>query len=364
MRKYDTYLVGYYGMENAGDDALMLSALHGIRSTNEHAKVLISSSTEIKSIRGTTLAPTLSLHQAFRGQNRLKNYWNAFRSNAIVFGGGSVLHNSHDLKIKMDMVKLCGGDFSRAAGVSIGPFVDSEAESHCAALLNKLDFVGVRDQQSYDIAQSIAPHANCKLTFDLAPALVTHPDFKASTQDREGVLVNVCPVARTPNGDFDYQADAQRIAELAEGLKTIYQQTGEKISVISLNANGDFGDDILCNMLIEKLGNTVPCVFIPYHHDTLNFIKVISSFKICISMRLHGNVFAYMTGTPSFSLNYHPKCEQWCEQIGLPEAHRIDLSEFDSASLAHSVIDGLQNGFQFPALPVEKAVERSLSNWS
>ncbi|MDM7859313.1 polysaccharide pyruvyl transferase family protein [Alteromonas sp. ASW11-36] len=364
MRKFSHYLVGYYGMHNAGDDALMLASMYGISTLAEHTNICVSATSTIYDLASQTLPPTLKARQSFRGQNRLKHYANALRSDTVVFGGGSVMHNSHDLKMKLDMLKFSGTGKSRAVGVSVGPFVDTSAERHCAELLNRLDFVGVRDQKSYDIVQSLAPNANCQLTFDLAPSLVSHPRFKALPAERSGILVNVCPIARGTHGNFDVQADERRIDHLADALIRIWNATGERISVISLNGHHEFGDDRLCELLVRKVSKVVPSRFIQYHTDTFSIIQLVGSFKACLSMRLHGNVFAFMTETPSFSLNYHPKCNQWCEQIGLPQQNRCDMTDFDPQTLTDQVIDGLENGFAIPTLTVDKAVQRSLSNWS
>lgn len=363
MSSYDTYLVGYYGMQNAGDDALMLASINGINRLKPFSKIKISSGKTIRINKNLCYPSSLKQQQAFRGQNRLTHYGNAMASSSVVFGGGSVLHNSHDLKLKLQLLKLAGRKPSRAVGVSIGPFVDTSAEKYCADLLNRLRFVGVRDKQSMEIAQAIAPDANCRLTFDLALGLVTDPAFSQTLVKRRGILVNVCPVAKDPSGNFDKKADVSRVKRLARILAMVHHLTGEHITIMSLNGHNEYGDDELCTMLKNELCQRAPTTFIGYHDNPMNILKVISSFKVFMSMRLHGNVFAYMTGTPSISMNYHPKCNEWCKQIGLPERHRVSLETLASDSLLNTLIEGIEYGFDRPTLDVETAVHKSLLNW-
>ncbi len=363
MSSFDTYLVGYYGMQNAGDDALMLASINGINRIKPFSKIKISTSNGISVANQRCFSSRLREQQSFRGQNRLTHYTNALASKSVVFGGGSVLHNSHDLRLKLQLLKLAGKKNSRAVGVSIGPFVDSKAEKYCAELLNRLSFVGVRDEQSLEIANAIAPNANCHLTFDLALGLLKDPSFNPSVTNRQGILVNVCPVAKDPSGNFDSSADIKRVKQLARALTLVHRLTGEHITVISLNGHQKLGDHSLCQKLMEELYTRVPVGIIGYHENPMKILKVVSSFKVCISMRLHGNVFAYMTGTPSISLNYHPKCDQWCEQIGQPNSHRVAVDDVDSDAFLNAITEGLENGFRLPTLDIESAVQKSLLNW-
>jgi polysaccharide pyruvyl transferase WcaK-like protein len=48
MKKYDAYLVGYYGMKNSGDDALMYATAWGAQNYFDVQKAIISSSYDMQ----------------------------------------------------------------------------------------------------------------------------------------------------------------------------------------------------------------------------------------------------------------------------------------------------------------------------
>lgn len=363
LRQYDAWLAGYYGMQNCGDDALLLAAHYGAQQHLGCQNIAVASMAKIKLNGQLQLPKTLQAQQHWRGQNRLIQYQQALQSKRIILGGGSVFHSAQDINIKRHMLRLSNSRQSMALGVSLGPFYNSDAESACRKFLNECGFIGVRDAQSFEIACSLAPNANVKQTFDLAPSLMAHPDFRANQNERAGILFNLCPVAIDANGGNDPQAEQRRVNAICTVIAALWKRTGERISLINLNGHNQLGDWQLSQKIRTQLRDRVPLSLIPYNSNPLKVIQVMSHFKAIVSMRLHGNIFAYMTGTPSIALNYHRKCQQWCEQIGLPPAQQFDAANINQSALLSCLENGLNTGFETPQLPVATALTLSESNW-
>lgn len=363
FNKYDAWLVGYYGMQNCGDDALLLASISGLQRHLDCQKIAVSSVSDIRLNQNTAITKTLHTKQAWRGQNRLINYLNAFNSKRVIFGGGSVFHSVTDIQQKRHMMRLAGRGKSMALGVSLGPFCNVEAERACKSFLNECSFIGVRDKQSLEIAQSLAPNASVKLTFDLAVSLTKHPEFKINKGQRQGILFNVCPVSKDAFGNTSPVEEEQRARDLCHVIEALWRRTGERISLMCLNGNNQMGDISAINRVKKMLHSSVPISTIPYNSNPLKVLNVISHFKAMVSMRLHGNVFAYMSDTPSISLNYHPKCQQWCNQISLPGSMRFDASSLSKRRLFNVIAKGLEQGFPMARLPLETATELSELNW-
>lgn len=361
MKHYDAYLCGYYGMQNSGDDALMYASAWGARKFLDAKTIRLSSRSDLQLPVFSDCPQTLQSVQRFRGQHRLQNYHSAIRSRRIIFGGGSVLHNAHDINLKLDMMRLSGSSGHLALGVGLGPFANSEAERACARFLNRCDFVGLRDRDSYAMARALAPDANVKLTFDLAPLLLCHDDFTLATVPRRGIAFNLCPVEHM---DCQSPQDQRRLRETARSIELLWQQSGEDIFLIDLNGHTEFGDTRLHRQLMAMIAPTVPVHCIGYDANPLRLLQRLASYKAIVSMRLHGAVLGFMADTPVLSINYHSKCEGWCNQIGMPQEYRLDAKNFSGEALALNLLKGLSNGFTRPELSPSAATDFALANWS
>jgi polysaccharide pyruvyl transferase WcaK-like protein len=364
FKKYDAHIVGYYGMKNSGDDALMHATAWGAKNLLRYETTSIGLYDYSNKSLPVAQQVRLSFNQKFPGQNRLTQYKAALQSKAIIFGGGSVLHSESDINFKRHLMALAGARNSRAMGVGIGPFQSVAAEKSCVGFLNECDFVGVRDQESFEIAKSLAPNAKVKKTFDLAPLLLCAKPAKIVSMPRTGIALSLCPVAINPMGKVDHQAEEKRIDDFCQLISTVYKSTGETITLIEFNGHSTLGDWQINNTIVARLHKQVPIMVKKYNPDPFSVMADLASYKAVISMRLHGSILAYLANTPVLSINYHTKCQGWCQQIGLKENYQFNLQHFDVEGLKQQIEQGLTDGFVPPSLTVSKALESALSNWS
>lgn len=355
-----TYLNGYYGMLNSGDDALMQATAWGAEKFLGAKDFLISTPRPITLADNKKVAATLTSKQIVKGENRIRQYFASAKSNQIVFGGGSVLHNSHDINQKRHFIKLSNKNNALALGVGLGPFANSDAEQACAKFLLECEYVGVRDKASFDMAKSLAPEANVALTFDLAPLLLLNEKASFSTEDRSGVCFCLCPSERLKN---NLAAENARLQQIANAIISVYRQTGEPITMLDFNGHASLGDEQVHRALMALLPSNIPVKHVAYNPNPLQVMQLLAGFKCVVGMRLHASILAYLVNTPVVSLNYHSKCKGWCEQIGLAEHLQFDTGDIDAAQLAGAICLGLSTGFTAPTLPVENAIAKSLKNW-
>jgi polysaccharide pyruvyl transferase WcaK-like protein len=360
----DAYLAGYYGMRNSGDDALMYATAWG-------AKNLLKAKTTILGLFGdherhnpADKQLNLNFVQKFSGQNRIAHYTAAIKSKRIIFGGGSVLHSETDINMKRHLMSLSSTKNSLAVGVSLGPFQSTASEKACTNFLNECGFVGVRDERSLAIARCIAPKANVEKTFDLAPLLLCSDQYQPGNKTRIGIALALCPVAIDPMGKTNKQAEKNRIEEICQLITTIYNNTGESITLIEFNGHSSLGDWSINNPIMARLKLTIPLTIKPYNPNPFAVLQDITSYKALISMRLHGAVLGYLAKTPVISINYHEKCLGWCQQIGLAKDYQVNLEDQSIKEIIRPLEQGLAHGFTKPSLSVENALKMALSNWS
>jgi len=364
LKRNDAYLVGYYGMKNSGDDALMYANAWGAKNLLDCEDVTISAYSESNGQYWDSHKQNLFCQQKFPGQNRIIHYKHAIQSKRIIFGGGSVLHSETDINLKRHLMKICGGNKNIAIGVGVGPFQSIAAEKACTHFLNECNFVGVRDTTSYNVAKSIAPNANIKQTFDLAPILLKSHSKKTLNNQRSGIALSLCSVATNPMGDLDTTAEQKRIDMFCQLIIKLYQRTGERITLIEFNGHHKLGDWQINNPIFERLKKRIPITISTYNPDALSVMQQLESYQVIISMRLHGSILGYLTNTPVISLNYHEKCAGWCEQIGMAQTYQWDLNDICIDTLVDSVEQGLASTFTRPSLTTNQALTLALSNWS
>ncbi|CAA0086988.1 Uncharacterised protein [Zhongshania aliphaticivorans] len=362
MTRYDALLVGYYGMHNTGDDMLMAAAAAGAKRSFGAEKIAATAARGSEICTSLNLTAIQSSVQKFKGQDRLLKYLAAKRSQHIVIGGGSVFHTEKDIKQKTQYLKLAASQTHCAVGVGLGPFINTAAERACATFLNRCTFTGVRDQDSFNIARSIAPNANVALTFDLAPGMSLEPAFKSSLalQRDNAIGVALCPVERFKGNE---KAELDRNTVIADTLRNLYQQEAFEVRLIDFNGHSALGDHIVHHDLLQKLDG-IPCEILQYVADPFYAVNQISRLRGILAMRLHAAVFGYLSDTPVIALNYHPKCNNWCRDIGQGEEFSVETANLDAEKLRQGLAKILAGNYSHPDLPVSAAAEKAMSNWS
>jgi polysaccharide pyruvyl transferase WcaK-like protein len=364
FKKYDAYLVGYYGMQNSGDDALMYATAWAAKNILGCKRTQVGLYGDYERETHSDDQLSLKFTQQFPGQNRLLHYKTAIQSKRIIFGGGSVLHSETDINLKRQLMSLASPKKSLAVGVGIGPFNSVAAEKSCAKFLNECGYVGVRDNESLAIANSISPKSNVHKTFDLAPLLLCSNQYKPQINERKGIALTLCSVAINAMGQTDNIEEEKRADQFAELTTKLYDKTGEPITLIEFNGHRTLGDWKINNNIMVRLDKKIPVTIKQYDPNPISLLDNLSTYKAILSMRLHGSILGYLANTPVLSINYHNKCKGWCDEIGLPEDYQIDLLNLNIEKIVSQISQGLSNKFQQTTLSVESALKYSLSNWS
>ncbi len=345
-------------MYNSGDDALLAASVWGLdRFVDNYNNVYITapflcdlSSNNVK------LIPIRKSVTSFIGENGFRDLLYASMSNIFIYGGGSVFHSAYYMLKQICLMKTMRLGPRLAMGVSVGPFNSAYDEKVCSMLLKQFDFVGVRDQQSYEIARSISPTAPIYKTFDLA---VLFPRlYKFDTQQllhtyKNGIGIAICSSNIT-------QQTQNALIDLINKLTCLGCYN---ITLVDFNGSNRNGDININNYIQERVNAAVNVTRIPYNTSPLMVLKAIAKLKIMIAMRLHAAVFAYMTQTPVVLLSYHDKCKNWATEIGMNDKYVFDSNCLDVDAVV-SVIDlVLSQEYIPPSLDILSAEKRSLDNW-
>jgi polysaccharide pyruvyl transferase WcaK-like protein len=107
-------------------------------------------------------------------------------------------------------------------------------------------------------------------------------------------------------------------------------------------------------MVAAELNTVVATTVKPYKRDIASMFSAVASCDAVLAMRLHAGVFAYATGVPFALIDYHPKCVEFGESVGLPSSLVFAGDGSDLADQAEVIAKLLTNDGP-PLLPLDTA---------
>ncbi len=353
-------LIGYYGEQNTGDDALFAVTAWGMQRYFPACR-LYSYTAALPRVPGAAVVPVFR-HKRFPGHNLLRAAWLTPQLSQVVYGGGSILFDAGTLRYWSRLLDRIPSSRHFAAGVSVGPFASRDDEAACADFLRRLAFIGLRDAVSYQRVRELCPSVRAELTFDLAPLLWVAGEAPAAGT-RRGLGVALCHYERFTGGDP--ACEHRRMLRLADALtQAIRQDLVDELVLIDFNGHPAMGDHAIHRELADRLAASVPVRHLTYTDNPYDVLRTILRLRGIVAMRLHAAVFAFCAQTPCLMLAYHEKCRGWARMTGLPDDLVLDATDVDPEAF----LDGLRRlGAPHPPLPTlprETAIARALRNWT
>jgi polysaccharide pyruvyl transferase WcaK-like protein len=298
-------IVGWYGMKNTGDDALFAVSSWGVKKFHSAQRIVATAQSVPVLPEGIQVKPVQSAQQYFKGQNRLRRYLAAQCSNQVIFGGGSVFQTASDIRDKITMMKLAGRNGHCAVGVGLGPFKDSAAEQACSEAIKHMDFIGVRDEASFDIARSLVPGAPVIKTFDLAPLIFDAFEFekpiKRKKNNKKSIGLALCPFESIYGGADD--AERLRIQKIVTALSQLDPAEISELVFIDFNGHPYFGDTKVHREIAALLKGKFATRCVSYSPDLRNSLNEIAQLDTILAKRLHAAVFSYLVETPTIVMS-------------------------------------------------------------
>lgn len=243
----------------------------------------------------------------------------ALRSDFMIFAGGSVFGGQGGVRGAIERVAGVTELGFAGLGVSIGPFASTEDERQVRKFLQKFQYLTVRDKASFEWAKQI--DLTCKTLYagDLVGALpLLLPDEgRRPGWERNKILgISLCNYESVVGGD--QKIEAIRNAALINGIVDFAKARDLMVDLFVLNGNATVGDEKLANHLLQKLkSHRIPYRWSQYLSLGLNeTLRRISEAEAFLSVRLHGAIAAYLTGTPFCLVEYHRKCSDFLDDIG------------------------------------------------
>lgn len=345
-------LAGYYGMSNTGDDALAAACAWCVGEALRPGRITVLSGRRLVMPRGLPLG--YSSPRLLYGRSKLKAAWQALRHDLWVYGGGSVFHDRGGLAgLQLKLADLSwvrrGGHRAIAFGVSVGPLGTVAGRDLMSRILDRLEFLYVRDQSSLEVLRSLGREDQAMVALDPACllgelGLPPPPPLTGPLPPPDVPCIAVAPCDTVPPGPEDRRAQLRRERRraLAEALAAVLRQSEAHLLLLSFNGHPAHADDGILRNLAAMLPRGRWTIR-PYHRHPLVAFELLRRSRVVLGMRLHACVLAYAAERPWIGLAYHEKIGDFARSCGLPEGQLMPADGCEPASLARITLAALND---------------------
>ncbi len=298
-------ICGAYGLENAGDDAVLSAIVAGMRKQEADIPITVMARRPGQTARRFGIGAVHPL-------NILRWLPLMRRTALFISGGGSLLQDitsRRSLFYYLSVIRLARrqGCAVQLYGCGIGPLIRPGSREKTARVLNECaDAITLRDGESAHLLADLGVRSP-RILLAADPAL-SLPSAAGGRTRTVGFALRDWPGLRARMDD---------IAACAAYIWETYRLT----PVLLCLAPEDRTPARELSARLAERG--VPC-------SLTRDASRLGNMSLLLSMRLHGLVFALRDGVPAAGIIYDPKVAAFCREAGLPS---VSLEDGDADAL-------------------------------
>lgn len=326
---------GYFGFDNCGDEAILMSMLQRLIPFVSGENIIILSQSPHKTIERYKVNAIHRLN-LFLILDKLN------KTGAFISGGGGLLQDVSGMSLSISYylgLILLARLFKIPCIIyaqGIGPVKRKLNKKIIRLILSKVNLIVVRDEPSRLFLEKIG--INKELVEVCAdPAFLLKPEefsydttknyqlnFISATENRNtiGIVIRNCPEIRK-----DYQ---QKILQLAKIVDYLITEHHAKIVFIPFQKKND------CP-LYQDIIRQMKCFDFCYFDQEVNasqMLTLFSKLSLIIGMRFHAIIFATISNIPFIALDYDPKVGNYVNSLGLSDlllnVDQLTISEIEN----------------------------------
>lgn len=306
-QRHDVVLLGYYGYGNSGDDALLGAVLNDLRELSPCVSPVVLSHNPQKTseIYGVK---SINRFNVFKIRNAMKN------AKALIAGGGSLIQDITSTKSIMyylsviRMAKKSGLKVMLYAN-GIGPVIREDNRRKVSTVLNEVDVITLRDEESFDILKQLnVTKPQIEITADPVLAIdtltVSASEKLLSEYGVSGKYI--CVSVR------NFADENSRFAVDFAGMLDYICKRGNCTAVflpMQYEKDRDISLEVVKNM--REKG-----IFIDKPMSVNEIIGAVSLADAAVALRLHMLIFSTAVGVPVLGINYDPKVRSFLKGMG------------------------------------------------
>ncbi|WP_170291907.1 polysaccharide pyruvyl transferase CsaB [Heliobacterium mobile] len=297
-------LSGYFGYNNAGDEALLKAMIAALRSKRPDIRIIVLSGQP---------ALTRKDHQviAVHRYNPLAIVAAILQADLIVSGGGSLLQ---DVTGKLTipyylMVVALGLLFRRKCmfyAQGIGPVNGRFGKALIKWVANRTDLITLRDAASAKRLQRMGVK-NPSMLVTADPVFGLTPEEKKRVTDLQTGRAEAVFCLRGWKNGPDLEGACLKLAQHL-------LDRGWRVTFLPMHAEEDLA---ICRNMTRQLNHSrVQLIDEELHYE--NAINTIAESSLLVGVRLHSLLFATLLGIPIIGIAYDPKVTGFLNELGRP----------------------------------------------
>lgn len=303
---------GYYGFNNAGDEAILKGLLQGIQEVNPEANIVVFSKYPVFTAKKHAV-------RAVNRMNPLRIFREIQRCDLLVSGGGSLLQDVTSKRSLIYYLALIwiAKIFKKKVMIysqGIGPINKKFNKFLAKRIIQKVDFINVRDEESKKELQKMGIKQEILVTTDTVFGL-NMPNTEKGKKilqkmkldlDKKIVGISVRPWA----GKND-----EIVNKIASVCEYIVEKYDAQVLLIPFHFYGDLN-------IVKKTKEAVNANFVQnvqvlteylYVED---YLSLMGNLDLTIAMRLHGLIFSVGMKVPIIPISYDPKIDNFAKNVG------------------------------------------------
>ena len=318
------FISGYYGFDNAGDEAVLEAMLQALgERAPAGSEYIVTSGNPSRTAARYSGGPWRVRPIGRQGPAELARA--IAGCDVFLSGGGSLLQDVTSLRnvvyytTLMRVAKLCGKPVMVYAQ-GVGPLRSPKARKLTRLVMQAAAVVTLRDTDSLDLLRQIGVRRACEVTAD--PVLALRPEALAEPRPVEGTwLVNLRPWSPSGPGE---SADAP-LDQVAQAIVATARTHGARLRFLPMQPETD---GPLCRGLQEENGDAGldSCVATEGFGPS-RIMAEAGRGELMIAMRLHALIFAAVQGLPCVAINYDPKVAALAKLMGMPLVEAREAGE-------------------------------------
>lgn len=307
-------LMGYYGFDNLGDEAVLQAIVQKLQKAAPEYEIRALSNKP----SATQAAFGIRCYDRWKPVQLLKAL---LQCEVFVAGGGSLLQDATGTRgikyylLLMRAAKLLGKKlFYYAQG--IGPINDKKNRRLTAKVLERCDYITVRDNDAAEFIKELGVKKEVFVTCD--------PVLSLRSREYAPMLPMGLKMGFALRECKDFSAEA--MARVADH----FAEKGWTIVFLPFCAPNDVAVSKLVLSQMKSKGYIVEDISLP-----ADMMAAISACNFIVGVRLHSLIMAAAQGVPFAALSYDPKIDGFCHEIGLEPA--ASASEQDAEKLIPAI---------------------------